>query len=396
MGSIVFKGGSWELTIKRKAIRPKPWYFRFNTREEAEAYGRRLEALLDGGLVPPELVEESKKFETITDLFREYLANSHVAMGDKENIGVLSGRIGDVALAKINYKWAEAWVTSMKRENNIAPSTIRHYVGALKRCFDWAVRQGVAELATNPLHMLPRGYSTYTPADVKFVEQFEDKEVKDATERDRRLNEGEEEAIRRIMNREKPLGRERPFTLKWQAAVICMFDLAVETAMRMREIYRIQLDVLDLDNATIFLKKTKTTLKKRRTRQIPLSSDAVASLHTYMNHVRNQTGGMEGFLFDNNCLFPWWDGKTWGETDAEKKYLRTITTELSQLYARIFEAAGCKDLNFHDLRHEATSRFFERTDMQDFEIMKITGHSDTKMLARYANLRGSKLAQKLW
>jgi hypothetical protein len=34
--------------------------------------------------------------------------------------------------------------------------------------------------------------------------------------------------------------------------------------------------------------------------------------------------------------------------------------------------------------------------MSDVEIAKITGHKSLKVLLRYANLRGSKLAAKLW
>jgi integrase len=80
----------------------------------------------------------------------------------------------------------------------------------------------------------------------------------------------------------------------------------------------------------------------------------------------------------------------------EAKKFEKVTSALSHQFTRIFEAAGCEDMNFHDMRHEATSRLFERTDMSDFEIMKITGHSSTQMLARYANLRGSDLAKRMW
>lgn len=398
MASVKKRGDKWELTVKRKALREKPWYFTFDTEVEAREYGKKLEALLDGGVVPPGLIEEVKQYVTLSDLFKRYLTETHVAEGDQENLGVLSGRIGDVKIAVIDYRWAEAWITGMKREHNLSPPTIRHHVGALARCFDWAVRQGVAELATNPLRLLPKGYSMYSPADVAHVEATEGMRVKDAQERDRRLEPGEEERIRFIMDRGIPEGRERAFKLQWQAAIECMFDLAIETAMRMREIYRIEIDplVLRLDEATVFLKKTKSTTRMRRVRQVPLSSTAVAAIRTYMQHVENQTRGMKGFKFDNGCLFPWWDGETWGDNAAEKAYLRTITTTLSQQYARIFEAAGCHDLTFHDLRHEATSRLFERTTLSEFEIMKITGHSSIKMLARYGNLRGSNLASKLW
>jgi len=62
----------------------------------------------------------------------------------------------------------------------------------------------------------------------------------------------------------------------------------------------------------------------------------------------------------------------------------------------VAEAAGCEDLGFHDLRHEATSRFFERTSLSGEEIMKITGHKDHRMVMRYFNLRASTLVGRLW
>ena len=54
------------------------------------------------------------------------------------------------------------------------------------------------------------------------------------------------------------------------------------------------------------------------------------------------------------------------------------------------------DLHFHDLRHEATCRLYERTTLSDVLIAKITGHRDLRMLKRYASMRGSDLAVRLW
>ncbi|WP_211704157.1 tyrosine-type recombinase/integrase [Paraburkholderia aspalathi] len=76
--------------------------------------------------------------------------------------------------------------------------------------------------------------------------------------------------------------------------------------------------------------------------------------------------------------------------------LAGISARLSGQFGRIFDAAGCGDFKFHDLRHEATSRLYERTSLSDVQIAKITGHSDTKVLMRYSNLRGSDLAVRLW
>jgi integrase len=57
--------------------------------------------------------------------------------------------------------------------------------------------------------------------------------------------------------------------------------------------------------------------------------------------------------------------------------------------------AGLEDLRFHDLRHEATSRFFERGTLDMMEIATITGHKTMHMLRRYTHLRAEDLAEKL-
>ena len=51
------------------------------------------------------------------------------------------------------------------------------------------------------------------------------------------------------------------------------------------------------------------------------------------------------------------------------------------------------NLHWHDLRHEATSRLAEKLQMH--ELMKVTGHSDSKMLARYYHPKAEDLAKKL-
>jgi integrase len=91
-----------------------------------------------------------------------------------------------------------------------------------------------------------------------------------------------------------------------------------------------------------------------------------------------------------NRVFPWWDG------NASERALVKLSDYLSKLYKSIFEQAGATGLNFHDLRHEATGRLFERTTLSEIQIMKITGHRSHRMVMRYANSRGSDLASKLW
>ena len=67
---------------------------------------------------------------------------------------------------------------------------------------------------------------------------------------------------------------------------------------------------------------------------------------------------------------------------------------LRGLWSRACRRAGISNLHFHDLRHEATSRFFEKG-LNIMEVSAITGHKDLKMLKRYTHLKAEDLALKL-
>ena len=56
--------------------------------------------------------------------------------------------------------------------------------------------------------------------------------------------------------------------------------------------------------------------------------------------------------------------------------------------------AGISNSSFHYLRHEATSRVFEKG-LNVMEVAAITGHKDLRMLQRYTHLRAEDLARKL-
>ncbi|WP_174417683.1 hypothetical protein [Burkholderia diffusa] len=56
--------GTWEYTIKRAKLLPKPLSLTFDTEEEGDAYVARLEQLLDAGIVPDEVVEQRDAIAT--------------------------------------------------------------------------------------------------------------------------------------------------------------------------------------------------------------------------------------------------------------------------------------------------------------------------------------------
>ncbi len=195
--------------------------------------------------------------------------------------------------------------------------------------------------------------------------------ISNEVQRDRRLHEGEFEKILEVIRGGVLKRRFRPYHIEDAQAVEDLFILALETAMRMSEIYTLGKNQVMVGKATVSLTKTKNGDK----RQVPLSSVAVPIIERRVGECK----GTE--------LFPWWD---------ENKDRKEVTSFLSKLYASIFKDAGCPDLRFHDLRHEATSRLFERTTLRGEEIMRITGHRSHAMLMRYMNLRASEHASSLW
>jgi len=367
------RGKSWHYTVRRTGLLPRPIYLSFDDEAEGDEYVRRLEALLDRGVVPDEFAAKREAGASLRDGVRRYLAAQHVSVDDCDLLEIVLARLPrELTLPALTFAWAQAWVTALKRQQNLAPSTVRKHVGALARVLDWLAAHG--EIPTNPLRLLPKGYASYTPEDAEAVAAIEGRAKAD-TERDRRLDAGEEKSIRAIMAGEKPEGRQRALELRHKDALALLFDMALESAMRMREMYTLTVGQVDLGRRTIFLDRTKNGDR----RQVPISSVLLARLREALKDRAAE-----------ERVFPWWDGA------HDRRNLDRTTSLLSRQFDRIFSAAGCVDLHFHDLRHEATSRLYERTSLSDMEIAKITGHRSLSMLRRYSNLRGSDLASRMW
>lgn len=164
--------------------------------------------------------------------------------------------------------------------------------------------------------------------------------------RDRRLVGDEEErllAACRAMNPEL-------------AAIV---TIAIETAMRQGEIMGLTWDRIDLGKRTIKLELTKNGEK----RIVPLTTKA---MQTFRDLPRNI------------------DGQVW-----------TYTQEgLRASYNKAVKHADIKGLTFHDLRHEATSRLFEKG-LNPMQVAAITGHKNMQMLKRYTHLKAEDLVKLL-
>jgi integrase len=84
----------------------------------------------------------------------------------------------------------------------------------------------------------------------------------------------------------------------------------------------------------------------------------------------------------------------WAVVQAQPKGSEYIfpydPNSVSTAFTRACQLLGIKDLRFHDLRHEATSRLFERG-YQIHEVAQFTLHESWNELKRYANLRPENL-----
>ena len=366
------RGDSWEFTIKRAKVIPRAIVVTFRNEADGDAWCRRIEALLDRGIVPDELTAGREgRLLTLRQLVMRYERDAPLSQKDGEMLRSVLPLVGDDRLDAICVSWVDALITRFKREYRYAPATIRAKIGALARCTNWGIRKGFLVLPDAPFTTLPEGYAAYTEDDAR-----EAGIKREDVERDRRLDvAGKEEAeILRVIRGGILPRKQRPRVLTDARHFEALVLLALETAMRLREMFTITWDQVQLEKRFVWLDKTKNG----DSRKVPLTTVAVSILSGLPRDLPREQ------------VFPWWNGGT------AFKDLKATTNYLSKLFADVCDAAGCPDFHFHDLRHEATSRLFERTTLPVETIMKITGHKDHRMFMRYLKLRESDIADKLW
>lgn len=326
--------GAWEYRIKNRLL-DKPIYATFSTVAEGDAWAKKVEDSLAAGIVPEWLVKKPKEF-TVGGMLDGFVDAVKVPDSTKVRVRLVKKDWGDTNAASMDFAWVERVVEAQRAKRHV-PTSIQRYMNALAQAIDWAIRTEWADglVKTNPVRLLPAGYALYPDDGVEDIE------------RDRRLVGDEEQRL--LENTE---GDYR-----------LMIVLALETAMRLSEIYTLQPGDVDLAQRTIFLRRENT--KTRFARQIPMSSVLVKEM-----------AGFKGFGI---------------QTKSVKD-----TSRISNYFQRLFKRLGVDDLHFHDFRHEATCRFVLRTKFSDVQIMRITGHRSPKEFLRYASLRASEMVDGMW
>ena len=165
--------------------------------------------------------------------------------------------------------------------------------------------------------------------------------------RERRLNTGEFDRL------------EKAACLTQNPHIWPIVVFAIETGMRRGEILGITWECVDFDSRTVHLPITKNG----SSRDVPLSSKATQILKE-----QNERQLPCPFPVTDNAFRLAWD--------------------------RLRSRADLGDLRFHDLRHEAISRFFEMG-LSMPEVALISGHKDPRMLFRYTHMNPENVLAKL-
>jgi integrase len=171
-----------------------------------------------------------------------------------------------------------------------------------------------------------------------------------------------------------PAGRKRRLELGEEGRLLAACDegrgallkpliiLAIETAMRRSELLGLRWVDIDLTARVAHLSMTKNG----ESRNVPLSHRAIEVLQ----HLKATHAGQATRVFPMSG--------------------NAVRLAFERLRAR----GQLNDLHFHDLRHEAISRLFERG-LNIAEVSTISGHKELRMLQRYTHLRAADLAKRL-
>lgn len=346
MATIRLRGPyQWQAIVKRKGYATQ--VRTFETRRDAERWSRNVESEIDRGVfVSRREAEETSLAEAIERYRVEVTPTKKGAKQEHYRLNVLRrSSLARQSLASVRSVDVAKYRDS--RLKAVAAGTVRGELSALSSVFEKA-RMEWGMPITNPV----RDVSKPRPG----------------VARSRRFATPEEE--KRMLDALRSYGDGWAYPLA---------ILAVETGMRRGEWQHLRWKDVDLEKQTAVLHEGET--KNNEWRVVPLSSRAVATLRAIRRRADDHV-----FHVQAGTMTAAW---TRSRLRARDRYVAEC------------EKAGTTadpdflvDLHLHDMRHEATSRLFEKG-LDVMEAASVTGHKTLAMLKRYTHLKAEKLAKKL-
>ncbi|MHB0872436.1 MAG: tyrosine-type recombinase/integrase [Acidithiobacillus ferrooxidans] len=323
----------WQAIIRKRGFPSQTKTFR--TKRDAEAWAKVTESEMVRGVFIQRTESERTLLSELLDRYAsEVVPTLKGGSRDMSRIRTLKAHLGKYAVASIT-----SALVAQYRDSRLA--TISQSTGKLVGpqtvkhelgMLQRVLKKGAMEWGV----LLPGGIPT-----------LQVKMPRLPNSRDRRLVDDEESRL---------LGGCRESNAAWLYPAII---LAIETAMRASELLGLRWDNIDLKGRVAVLPDTKNGTMRR----VPLSSRAVAALESLPRNI---------------------NGKVFTVTYRALAANFTIACRRGDI----------KELRFHDLRHEATSRLFEKG-FNPMQVAAITGHKTLQMLKRYTHLRAEDLAKML-
>lgn len=322
----------WQAQIRKRGYPEQ--VCTFNTKAEAEAWARRVESEMDRGAFAVGQAEADRT--TLGEALERYWIEiaSKKRYPEKERWQInrwLKHPHSKCFLGRL--RGADlAKYRDDRRAQGKAENTIRIELAVISHLYEIARKEWGMEGLPNPIKniRMPKG----------------------SRERDRRLEAGEYERIAAALDGSENI---------WARPV---FDFAIETALRQGMLFKLKWSWVDLERRIIHVPpECRGADNKCVPATLPLSTRAAAVLQALPRSIDGRV-----FPTSQNAAVCVW-----------KRALRRL---------------GIDNLRWHDLRHEAASRLFEKG-LNPFEVAAITGHKTLNTLRRYTHLRAENLLEKL-
>ena len=330
----------WRVQIRKKGypVQRKT----FDSRAEAEAWAATVESEMARGVfVSRQEAEKTTLLDAFERYEREVSSTKKGYAREKERIRTWRAHpLARRSLASI--RGGDLAAFRDDRLKKVGANTVRLDLALVSHLFTIARKEWGMEGLANPASAIQK--------------------PKPPQGRDRRLKDGELERI--LEHTESPV-------------LPSIVRLAIETGMRRGEIASLTWDVIDFKKRTVLLSDTKNGER----RLVPLSKEAVRILSDLPRNLDGTLWGIEAGWITKGFLEALNRARKAYEKECGEKGKKPERTFLS-------------GLRFHDLRHEATSRFFEKG-LNPMEVSAITGHKTLQMLRRYTHLKPENLARKL-
>jgi integrase len=343
--------GTWKALVRKNGWPTNIKTFR--TKRDAEDWARRTEDEMVRGV---HIVRATAERMTLAAALKRYTAEvtptkrPSTLEGELRRAAILERHLGKYSLAALNpeviahFRDMRLAGEDRKDENGKpvprANNTVRLELALLGHLFTIAIKEWGIGLVVNPVMSIRR------PAP--------------GPGRNRRLTEDEEKRLLAAVD-----AHSNPM-LRWIVRV------ALTTGMRASEILTLHRPQVDLQRRIVRLLETKNTSP----RTVPLSAAATAVFREALNHPIRP--------IDTDLIF-------YGEPGRDGK---RRPYQFNPVWLNIKRELKLTNVHFHDLRHEAVSRFVE-AGFSDQEVSAISGHKSMQMLKRYTHLRAEDLVEKL-